>query len=230
MAIALVTHVESGTNSNGTTSSSIDSTGGNFIAIGTTQYEPVGAPTLSDSKGNTYTALTREVNSSNQANRISHCANATVGSGHTFTLSGTGQFPSLSACVFSGVKTASPFDQQNGNHNSAVTSLVTNSVTPSEDNELLFTTSTIIDGTGASTVGTINGGFTLIGSLGLGLGNYYGIQTAYLVQTAAAAANPTWSWTGSFDALARIATFKAAPGGGPTTGTITSMLSLMGVG
>ena len=41
----------------------------------------------------------------------------------------------------------------------------------------------------------------------------YGLMMAYLIQTTAAAANPTGSWTGSANAAAVIGSFKPAAGG-----------------
>jgi hypothetical protein len=135
-----------------------------------------------------------------------YAANPTVGTGHTFTNSGAFNYSSICAAAFSGVKTTSPFDQQNGAGASSTT-LATGSVTPSENNELVVTH---LSFSGAGLPTSINGGFTETNDVEFGSGNNYGSTMAYLVQTTATAANPTWTRTNSSPMSARIATFKAS--------------------
>jgi hypothetical protein len=130
-------------------------------------------------------------------------ANHTVGTGHTFTVSGTSLFQSLIASAFSGVATASPFDVENGAGSAGATSIATGSVTPSQANSLIVTT---VGSLWSSH--SIDSGFTEIADVAYSAGNHFSIAAAYLVQSAASAVNPTWSGPTSEDSAARIAVFK----------------------
>jgi len=114
MAIAYVTGVTANLGVNGGTTSSVDSTGGNLIVVAVASYEPSTAPTVSDSKGNTYNALTAQIVSGLHRIQLFYAEGATVGSGHTFTVTGSTSYASISVNVFSGAKASSAFDQQNG--------------------------------------------------------------------------------------------------------------------
>lgn len=211
MAIALVANVASATNSGGTTSGAIDTTGANLLVAVVSDYKATAAPAFTDSKGNTWTGLTAQQNSSQLSRgRIYYAVNPVVGSGHTFTYAATSIFASIYVAAFSGADTASPFDQENGAQNDGAASLATGSVTPSEANEL------VVAGFGATDGGPfgINGGFTITDQLAYSGGNYFGGALAYLIQTSAAAANPTWTPAANAPMVAVIATFKASAGGG----------------
>jgi hypothetical protein len=58
---------------------------------------------------------------------------------------------------------------------------------------------------------SIGGGFTIQDSVPSGPGEI--LALAYLIQTTAAAANPTWSWTGAATCAASL-TYLVPPGGG----------------
>lgn len=209
MAYSLVTHVEAGGSANGVTTGTVDTTGATLIVISTSRYSPAGeSTTVSDSKGNTWTALTLS-QANGVANRLYYCANPTVGSGHTFSTSDTGSYPSIAVLAFTG-NTATPFDQENGGL-AVATSLTIPSVTPTEDNELIVAGISHENNTAGSV--TINGGFTAY-TVAYSSGNSEGGGIAYLIQTTATAASPTWNITNSAAIAARIATFKAAAGGG----------------
>jgi hypothetical protein len=184
-----------------------DSTGCDLIVICATWYAAAGTPTLSDSKGNTYTALTAHTDTV-PGSLIAYCQAPTVGSGHTFTLNLTGSFPRLSAMGFSG-SAASPFDQQNGSASSGATSLATGSVTPTQNDELVIAALTRRDG-GTLSIGD---GFTIEKQEDWEA-SHIGHACAYKIQTTSAAVNPTWSWSGSVYCASSIATFKAAGGSG----------------
>ena len=205
MAIAYVAGVSSGTNSGGTTSAGVDTTGADLLVMVVCYFSGAAAPTVSDSKGNTWTALTAVQSTGGGANnktQIYYAKNPTVGSGHTFTASGASSFASLTAAAYSGCDTAAPFDQQNGTADSTQPG----SVTPTQDNELVVTGL----GGDVATYTSVNGGFTLRNSVGVSAGNYFGTGLADLVQTTAAAANPTWTVNSVTNSGNVIATFKAA--------------------
>lgn len=179
---------------NGMTTDALDTTGCNLIVLDVTYYTGSAAPTISDSKGNTWTALTARTGGV-PATRQYYCINPTVGTGHTFTCSGTSSFSSI--CATCATSTGTPsFDTQNGAALGSLTSAQPGSVTPSVDGCLIVTGLNCWTGNATPTL-SINSSFT-IGSYQTYAGSVdFGGGQAYLIQTTAAAVNPTWSWTGA---------------------------------
>lgn len=210
MAYSPIASAISAGGANGSTTGAIDTTGADFIALVVTSYVASGAATVSDSKGNTWSARTYYTGSVVAA-QIFYCQAPTVGSGHTFTCSGTSTFSTIAVEAFSG-STASPYDTESGAGNaSSASTIQPGSITPSENNCL------IISGTGWNSSGstTVDGGFSETGELSPGGGNNFGTVMSYLIQTSAAAANPTVTFSPAYDyAATAIASFKAAAGGG----------------
>jgi len=214
MAYSLIANVAAGsTTGNTITTAGIDTTGASFLVAVISDYAG-GSSTISDSKSNTWAALTA-YSSNNDRVCIYYVTTPTVGSAHTFTSTGTGNYSVISAAAFSGSAASSPFDQQTGqnnyNANTPGKSIVVGSITPTEDNELVVTGLT---GFAANTVSidlsfSITNQTTFVGSQHL-LG-----AMAYKIQTTAAAVNPTWSWpTTDMTCAAAIASFKAAAAAG----------------
>jgi hypothetical protein len=206
-AIALIAHTTGrSTDSNGFTTGAIDTTGANFIIIGLATAVTGG--TISDSKGNTWHPLTEWVGgAADRQFRFFYCQSCTVGSGHTFTVTGTGIFPLLLVEAFSGIAAASSFDVQNGNGPGICcgNSISTNSVTPSAANEL------VIAGLeyDVTDIPTIDSGFTITDTSPAGPFGAQGGQMAYLIETTATAQNPTFSWSpDNSRGTTGIATFK----------------------
>jgi hypothetical protein len=124
----------------------------------------------------------------------------------------------IAACAyflaFSGIDTTQNADQENGATAGSGTTISTGSVTPSTNGQLL------IAGLGNDSPfagdASINGGFSVIDQDALVGGTNYGGACAYLIQGAAAAANPAWTWGNSTGlSAATIATFKALAGAAP---------------
>lgn len=228
MAIALVDHTEFSGDVNGGTAAGINTTGASIIVISLCYYfARVSGPTVTDSNGNTYTALTEYNNSTASAQRLYYCASPVVGSGHTFTVSGSGIFCSFYVSAFSGTA-ASPFDVENGAGTSSFSSsLQPGSVTPSAANSLIVSGLTI-EGT---PILAIDSGFSITDQSPYLPGMTYGGALAYLIQGAASPVNPTWSITGGANATASIAVFgqASAPSGGDApsnlSGNITGNLT-----
>lgn len=198
MAIALIASTSAGTAQNGGTISAIDTTGANLIVVALSSYDVAAA--LTDSKGNTWTALTTRAVGGGSVVRMFYCASPVVGTGHTFTASGANTYSTVSVVAFSGAA-ASPFDQESGAASSASPGVIL----PREDNCVFVTCqSQASSGTGAS----INGSFTA-SSVNHG-GTFVGGGVAYKVQTTAGAENPTWSWSAGGTASVAMAVFKAA--------------------
>lgn len=200
-AIAHVATVSAGsTGGNTVTTSGVDTTGANLIVLVSSWFSTA-APTVSDSKSNTYTGLTARVNGTNKV-QIYYCASPTVGSGHTFTLTGTSSFPTVSATAVSGAH-ASPYDQETGSGTATPGTL-----TPSEDGCLVVTGAV----TASSTPALSSGGFSTTATA-FAASNHMGGGISYLIQTTAAAANPTWTSTSA----SVMASFKQSAGGGGST-------------
>lgn len=204
-AFALVAHAAAGGTQNTVTTTGVDTTGANLLIV-CVSFDTTSTQTISDSKSNTWTALTKTTSSSAGA-VCYYSKNPTVGASHTFSNTGASNFSSIFMEAFSGADTSSPFDQENGATNSSTT-LQPGSVTPSQNNEVIVTF------LGFNTAGTpisIDGGFTQSDTaVDFSSGNHYGGAMAYLIQTSATAANPTWTRTNTQTNSARIATFKAA--------------------
>lgn len=203
--ITLVAHAIAGASSAPTTSA-INTTGANLLVVSVSQFQGVTVGTLTDSKSNTWTALTAKLGASEAYNRIFYCASPTVGSGHTFTWDNGGSiFGALAVQAWSGANVA-PFDVQNGAVAGTGTTIQPGSVTPNQNNSLVVTSVDPIFAGGSSGY-AIDGGFTISDSIASQSG-IEGLAMAYLVQTSAAAANPNWSWTGAAESAATIAVFK----------------------
>lgn len=207
MAIAYIVGAHAASDEIATTSS-IDTTGATLLVAVVSRANNSG--TLTDNKSNTWTALTtRSAGGFSVFTTAYHCIGGTVGSGHTFTFTTSLQFPAICVLSFSGVSAVDGGDT-GSNELFPVTSIQPGSLTPSQDNCLLVT-GFGFDAAAGSTP-SINGGFTLAEFQAFNPG--FGTDTAYLIQTSAAAANPTWSWTNSIDAAATMFTFRATAASG----------------
>jgi len=210
MAVALIANTKTPAGPNGGTSPSIDTTGATIIVLSVSSYNADAEPTVSDSKGNTYTQLTVKTGATEIRTRLFYKANPTVGSSHTFTLTGTASYSALFAAAFSGVITTSPFDVQNGSTGgSGITTLATGSITPNQANSLIIAGI----GVGNTPAGaySINSSMTITDQTGYAAGNNEGGGIAWIQQGAAAAFNPTWTFPSTTnDVAATIAAFKPA--------------------
>lgn len=228
MAIALVANVKATPGANGGTTSSIDTTGATLLVVLISEYLGAVGFSLSDSKGNSWTGLTQKTASSVAQCRIYYTIPTSVGSGHTFTYSGAGGYPVIMVMAFSGTKATAAFDVENGATTSSGTTLQPGSVTPSENNEVVVT---VVSENNGSTP-TIDSGYTATDTAAAVGGTCTQGGAAYIVQTSAAATNPTWTIGASSDIAAAIATFKSdgAGGGGFSTALFRENAGLGGVG
>lgn len=213
---------------NTATTPSITSTGATLLVAVIGIQDTKAPAAISDSKSNTWTGLTAKTFATNQTTQIFYVANPTVGTSHTFTVTGTSIFFAMTVYAFSGVVTTSPFDQQNGGTSTSSTALSTGNITPSVNGSLIVTG--FGSGANLSTLGyvAVDSDVASIFSQGDGVwnnsSNYYGSWAAWGVQTTAAAIHATWSTFGgsgvNANGTAVIASFKpaTATGGGGTTG------------
>ncbi len=215
MAYSLISAVSAtapGLNSDATTGS-IDTTGATLITVVGVCLD-LNALALIDNKSNSpYTsAATYDVGS--LRTQIFYFVNPTVGSGHTWTLTNN-RAKDISVAAWSGSATSSPLDQTSagGNNGGSSTTYTTGSITPAQDNELVII--------GLQTEGTdtppfsVGSGFTSATAVTGVAGTAFGSALWYLIQTTAAASNPTVTIaTGSNNAQGIQASFKASGGGG----------------
>lgn len=214
MSIAYIASTIATGNSSGGTTSAIDTTGANLIVLAVSYFS---ATTISDSYGNTWTALSPSTAAGgNPVEQLFYCPLPIVGSGHTFTAL---SYPAIYVLAVSGAS-ATPLDQQNGATGSA-TSLQPGSITPTQNGCLIVT------GIGGNPFasGSISGAFSAL-TADLTPGVNEGGGGAYEMQPTAVAVNPTWSWTGSGSSAAVIASFLPAAGGGP----VSHLFGSLGVG
>ena len=191
----------------GSTSGATDMTGATLL-VSSLSYVVGTGDGITDSLGNTWVKIAEAT----QVTRVSslwYVANPTVGSSMTF--SPTAGFGRAAFAGFSGVATASPLDQTAAGGSTSGTSLQPGSITPAENDELVVATLAWDNSDTAS----VNSSFT-ISNQGSSA-NPIGAALGYLIQTTAAAVNPTWSITNSTNMAAMQASFKAAAGGGGAT-------------
>lgn len=202
--IALVANVSVGmTGVSGATSAAIDTTGATLIVIA--QSGVVGLTlTPTDSKGNTWTALTAYAGGSLTC-QLYYCANPVVGSGHTFTVV-AGAAASIAVGAFSGTMNAAP-DSAGGAGAASGTTQQPGLLTPSVDNCLVVTGFQYVSPT-VPGPGTISAGFTITDDIG-NADTSVPVAMAYQVQTTATGVNPTWSSNAAAERIsAAMAVFK----------------------
>lgn len=188
---------------NSVTTGAIDTTGADLLIAVVGQESGVADITPTDSKGNTWNALTEQVEGAGRGCMF-WSRPTSVGSGHTFTASQASSFPAIVVEAWSG-SVSSPFDQQNGAHDSSAGATIqTGSVTPSEGNELIVAGAT---GRGQNAT-SIDSSFTLRNTqASSGTNDTAAIAT--LEQTSPASVNPTWTFSAAGGVkIALIATFK----------------------
>ena len=211
MTIAYVTGTSKvSDNSTSVTTTGIDTTGCNFLAV-------IGAfnnatPTFSDSKSNTWsTAGTHHDATNSVLLQLWYCAAPTVGSGHTFQLTtDVTAWPCLAVAGYSGVN-ATPSDGSetfdSGYDGTPRTSAQAGTVTPSVDGDV------VIAGLACffnAVSPAIDGVYTLRQHADGGGNQLAAIADS--IQTTATATNPTWSWTTSVIGFPVLHAFKAATG------------------
>lgn len=203
MSFSLVINTIAQSGAGGTiTTGAINTTGANLIIIFT---ESIGGA-LSDSKSNTWSNPVNVVISGVTLGCY-YCLTPTVGSGHTFTCSGS--FPAIAVAAWSGAAAASVLDQTNSDNSATPgTTKQPGSVTPTQDNELLmYAVAQQITTTVSVNIGAMLDQAALIG------GQAFSLADAYQIQTTATTRNPQFSWSGAQTTSAAIMTFKAAAGG-----------------
>lgn len=190
MAWTLIAHlVQGSSDTNGFTSSDIDTTGADLIWVHVSDNS---TGVLTDNKGNTWqtdgpkhiggfgAAYSSQIYAKN--------ASSHSGASHHFSISGTGTSPSIEVMAWSGSDTTSPLDQQNSASSNFGSSVQPGSITPSGNGYLVLTGVTYEDTTNAL---SINSSFTISDQLVQSNSAHVGGGAAYFVQPTAGAINPT---------------------------------------
>lgn len=226
MAHTLLASTSAGAASGGAavTTSGIDTTGATLITLAVTWYSGATAPTITDSKGNTWTALTAQIGGGGDSVGVRwyYVVNPIVGSGHTFTDT-INDYGILCVLAWSG-NHATPFDVENGSAPVGNgTSIQPGGVTPSAANTLVLTAAALRGNAGSGQTMSVDSGQTK--QLQQANGDAMQLAVGYEIQTTATARNPIWSWTTGDLRVASSAVFLAA-----AVATGGRNLGLMGVG
>jgi hypothetical protein len=206
-----------------------DSTGADLIVVGVSWYGLGSAPNVTDSKGNSWTALTSQLGAaSTAASRLWYTKPTTVGGGHYITVAGTGIYPAVGVICASGTHATVVLDDEITAQDGASATANGGPMTPANNGSLFISLlSLYFYGSDA----TVDSGLTTTGltvpyvngvNLGLGMG--------YIIQGTAASLDPQWTWDANpQDATVSNAIFIPAAGGGGGGPTIKSLATL-GVG
>lgn len=202
MPITLITSVTATPGLHGGATAAIDTTGADLIVIVTGGYIAAGGvAAASDSKGNIWvtqgsTALYPH------AVEVFYCLAPTVGTGHTFTVTGSFLSPPIVVYAFAGAVSWEAFSSAVG-----TSPLASGGLTPSEAGALIVTG--VCAQTLPATVMPL--GFSLTSIAG-GTGAIPA-AAAWRVQSTAAFVNPTWSDSGSPGFNVQTHIFLPADGG-----------------
>lgn len=181
----IIGHISTSTSSTAVvTTPPIDTTGANVIYIvGWSVFTVSGTPPGGfDNKGNTYVNVGDPNSTCNGGMVLRRCFNPVVGSGHTFSISGSPSFSTEIAVVAMKVANVGVVvNDRNGNQVNPVQCSA--SITPAGDDYVYVSAATA--GCGWTSM-SVDSGFTILETqLHLGL--------AYLTQSIAATINPIWS-------------------------------------
>lgn len=194
---------------NGGTTSSINTSGANFIVVSVFGFA-TGAPwAVTENKGNgAATDLTNYPQSSASDVRISYWTNPTVGSGHTFTVTGASSFSGVCVAAYSGMVTSSVLDSGTDvGTSSGTTTCQAGSITPSSGKKVVIAA---MAGNSATATDSIDSSYVQDGDVALSGGVNFAGSIAHLIQTPnGSATNPTWTSPSTGIACA-IAAFKGA--------------------
>ncbi len=176
----------------GATTVPFDTTGADLIVLNVGRYTGISATvTVSDAYSNTWVAATDRINANTIADQMYYCLNPTVGAGHTFTaVGGDLIFPVLCVEAWTGAG-VTPFSGQNGATSVGASTIQTGTLAGAT-NAIWFAGLGFDDNSDGAV--TIDQSF-VAAVQPLIVGYSIGGALAYLVGTAAASKNPTWSVT-----------------------------------
>lgn len=176
------------------TTAAVNTTGASILIL-TATYQG-SAPTVSDSQGNTWTALTERPGTAGAAARIYYCLTPTTSAAHTFTISAA--FGAVGIVAASGV---TAFVEEDGGGGDSVTSSTDAAMAATKANALVVSCAMIWTSTGAN----MDNGFTDLQEDFVG-GVNYGGGLAYKITATPIA--PEWTWTGANNYAVAMASFE----------------------
>jgi hypothetical protein len=216
-----------GTGNTSLTTPSINTTGADLLIVAAVCYTIAPTVSLSDNKTNTWYPLTAYGAASWANVKIFYAYNPTVGTGHTFSLSGSGSpemnCVGIAVLALSGMDITSSVYQASSDHGAVEDdagdrTIQPGSVTPANIGDVIVTVWNAGNST-QSTGPSINSSFVIPTGIGVGWaydGNNQDIGIAYKIVSTTDAVNPTWSADSDTQYACSIAVFKAAAGGGAT--------------
>jgi hypothetical protein len=230
MAYSLITNAKAIGGTNTATTGSLTTTGATLLVAFYTDFSD--AAVLTDSKSNTWThRATATVNSMRV--KLYDCIGGTVGSGHTFDVTGASSFPTI--CVSAWSETSPAFDQSDTSTEVVLSEVTVGPLTPPQDGALFITG--WANDVGDEAFLSINQSFTILN------GAASATADAYFIQTTAAAKGPTWDGTSNTNYAGILATYIAGSGNialsmpagamtltgyAPTIGGVDANASLLG--
>ena len=186
------------------TTGAVNMSSANTLIVAVSYYSARG--TVTDSSGNTYSvAVDGGLGAGNNSCAIFYKLGASVSSSMTFTYTGSGYSPILvEGWKSSGGSGVGALDQTNSAVSTGQWPMSAGSVTPTANNELIFSA---VEGASSSGSPTVPG-LTVDQVQQFVAGNSYSGADGYLAQTTVAAVDPSWSWPSTSMNCAAVATFK----------------------
>lgn len=215
MTIAVISTPVSASGSSPITTGAYDTTGATLLAVAVS-YNGTTAPTITDSKSNSWTAGTKQSQSTTFSVQWFYCLDPTsVGSSHTFTATLSSGKLAIYAVALSGTLRApwSYIGGQGGTSHTSVTQQVCSSatLTPSTVDCIVLSAAAMGASISSYTAGT---NFTAIGNVDY-TANNYGIGVVYQYQDMLAAgitnSTATATWTNSVNVAEASLFFVSAP-------------------
>jgi hypothetical protein len=206
MAFALVANTSRATSG---TSAGITTTGANLLVAALAwTTATIGEPAVSDSNSNVWFPIAFTTAQQTSSIGLYAAFNPTVGASHTFTITGS----TTSGCfaAFSGCATRFATNINTRATTGGATSLAPGSLTPPVDNCLIVSALS----NRVNTTYSVSGSLSITDQINFTSGVQVGVALAYLIQTSAAASNPSWSWSGSGVAGAIQCYFQTPPASG----------------
>lgn len=184
----------------GGTSPAFDGTGADLIIV-TYAADNLSGVTVSDSQGNTYASDAHVSDGSGFSDTHIFSKNApSVSNSMTVTLGGGAHNQAGCILVF---KRATTKDQVSaGGSNSSASTIQGGSITPGSNFEIVI--ASVCQAQFPGLVFSINQGFIIPQQVAASASHNYGNAVAYLIQTTATAQNPTWTATGTTQAMGAI--------------------------
>lgn len=208
----LVSAVTSSTSSSTATTPAIDTTGATLIVVCLDTFKAGTAnKTFVDSEGNTWTQLSTDTTVTNVELTWYYCLQPTTSATHTFSSTGVNTYPGIAVSCYGGP--ANPLYDSTVGVSTAKTNLANTiqpgSLTPTNDNSIVvMVEGHYLLGTQQLTGGTLR-------KEGPRVTTYMGVAIGEVIQTTAAAVNPTFENTtpNSGERIAAQAAFYAGPEG-----------------